>query len=144
MRKKVPLGIKVLSIGAYLVAALCLILGLIIFLIGYSLEKYASQNQDANYYGNLGTPLLTTLLGIGLFFVGIIFIFIGIGLWKGKRWARTLSVINTLILILAGILEIIFENTLAGILVELIIIGSLVKVIFSLYTDPEYQRFFDD
>ncbi len=140
--KKTPLGIKGLSISLYFVATFLLILGLIIFLIGYSLEKYASQNPDANYYGSLGNPVLTIFLGISLFFIGILYIFIGIGLWKGKRWARTLFVIDCLILILIGILFMVFANTLAGIIAEVIITMPSLRWVIYLYT--KYKDFFED
>jgi len=143
MVKKTPRYIKWLSVGMYFVALFCLFLGLIIFLVGYSIEKY-SQNPNANYYDNLGSPMLTILLGISLFFIGTIFIFAGAGLWKGKRWARTLIVLNVLILILIGIYEIIFVNTLAGILIELIVISSLGSVVLKLFSDPEINRFFEE
>ncbi len=122
-KKHVPVGVKVISILYYISASLLVLLGLI-FILGIGL-----------IFSKINNPLFT-LFGIGfvvigamLILLGIVGIFIGRSLWKGKKWAVIVVMILSCLGILTGISAIISGvanvMTLINIVVDGIIAGYL-------------------
>jgi hypothetical protein len=120
VNKKVPVGVQVISVLYYIAAALSLIAG-IAFIAG------------ANYIITL-IPELTTAgigaelfiaLGIILIIMSVLVLFIGIGLWKLKPWARIVAVIISILGIVLAIYSMI-KGFMWGDIVKLVIHGLIV------------------
>jgi len=120
--KKIPTGVKVISILYYITAILAIIFGLL-FLFG--------GGAIANLIPGLG------ILGGGLFIViGIIFIglgilgfFIGRGLWKAKKWARILVIVFAGLGIISAITQMVqgdFMSSIINLAINGIIGGYLI------------------
>jgi len=109
--KIVPTGVKIISVLSYIGAVILFISG-IALLIG------------AGFVGSLlaAIPLIETL-GAGLFVAGgiimigfgVLFFFIGRGLWKGRRWARIVVIVFAFLGVLMSIISMIMGGILTGI-----------------------------
>jgi uncharacterized membrane protein (DUF2068 family) len=86
----------------------------------------------------LASGLVLLIIGIGIILLalGIAYLVMAYGLWKGRRWAWTITLIVSAIGIIVGIVSIIFDN-LGGIIT--IIINAV--VIYYLYR-PNVKAFF--
>lgn len=69
---KLPFAVKIISILYFVLAIFVIITGLFL------------------YYSKINHSLAPLLGGLGL---GIIFVIVGIGLWKGKSWSRYVTII---------------------------------------------------
>lgn len=123
MEGQVPTGVKIISVLYYIGAGLSILFGLL-FLVG------------AGFMGILASQIpLLGLLGSGLFVVvgivviglGVLSIFIGRGLWKGKNWARIVAIIFSVLGILSGLYSIVkgSYSSLLGMVINLVIGGYL-------------------
>ena len=131
---EVPTGVKVISVLYYIGAGFGLLFGLL-FLVGSGfIGTIASK---ISLLGVLG-PGLFIVVGIILIGLGVLGIFIGRGLWKGKNWARIVAVIFAVLGILSELFSV-FKggySSLFGLLINLIIGGyllfnSAIKTAFS-------------
>jgi len=105
MTKEIPTGVKVISIVYYVFAAIAVIASIFLF---------SGASTISSLFGSI--PILSILgaLGSGLFIFGAIMslifgtlsFFIGRGLWKIKKWARTLVIVFSCIGVLIGIFSI--------------------------------------
>src|SRR3989344_6951799 len=102
MAKEAPTGIKIIAVLLYIFAALFILLSLLFFL-GSGLAQSILQEQYPAMAA-IGAAIFI-LLGIFLLAFGIIYIFIGKGLWKGKNWAKIVAIIFSAIGILQAILS---------------------------------------
>ena len=99
---KIPVGVKILSILAYIGAAFTLLAGLAMLFGASAISALISQK----------IPMMgASLVGIGLIIVGIIFIalsvldfFIGKGLWNGQNWARILVLVFAVLSVLGSLM----------------------------------------
>jgi len=95
-KKKIkgPIGIKIISILYYIGAALAVIVG-----IGVISSWFFIESIEPNYFENqipifaaLGGALFV-VMGVILVGLGVLGVFTGIGLWKGRPWARKVAII---------------------------------------------------
>lgn len=84
-----------------------------------------------------GLILLIVLVGFIFLALGIAYLVMAYGLWKGKGWAWTISLILAGIGIIMGIVYIIQDN-LAGGIVSIIINGVIIYYLFR----PNVKAFF--
>jgi uncharacterized membrane protein (DUF2068 family) len=115
MYKQRPIGVTIIALLA--------ILGGIAFL--------------ASGFGTLFIPLAGIFIGSGLFILGLAYLLMAYGLWKGKGWAWTLTLILSGIGIIVGIGSIVVGNL--GSIFH-IIINAI--IIYYLYR-PNVQAFFN-
>lgn len=84
--KKIPIGVKIISILYYLICALQLIFGItMIYMSNKAPEKIIKI-----------FPIISTLvlvLGIGFIGAAVLSFFIARGLWKGQRWSRIIVIV---------------------------------------------------
>jgi hypothetical protein len=120
--QRVPKMYKQRPIGVTIIAVLA-ILGGIAFL--------------ASGLGTLLIPLIGIFIGSGLFILGLAYFLMAYGLWNGKSWAWTLTLILSGIGIIVGIGSIVVGNI--GSIFHIII---NVIVIYYLYR-PNVKAFFD-
>ncbi len=120
MAKKIPLGVKIISILYYILAVALVILGIGLLLGAGFISSLVSE-----------IPVIQTL-GAGLFvFAGIILILLSVlifllarGLWKGKSWARIVVIVLSAVgafQSLMGIMQGDIANSVFNLAVNLII-----------------------
>lgn len=99
---KMPVGVQIISVYYYLLAAFYVIIGLFVILGANAIATLlveASPDLAAVLTGSL-----MTILGVVLIGFAVLCFFIGRGLWKLKAWAK----IVTIILALIGIIGIVY------------------------------------
>ena len=121
--KKTPSGIIAISVLDFLGTAFLFIIGISILIFGSIitsnpeiLQKYLSDYSDIAKDLDINATLSFAggaSLSIGIFLVifGFIYLFIGIGLLKGRNWARIVHIVFAAFGILSGVFTI-FSNTL--------------------------------
>ncbi len=115
-----PLGVKILSVLAYIGAAFTLLAGIfMIFGAGF-----IPKALPAGVVSMMGAGLI----GAGLIFAGLLFIalavlayFVGKGLWKGQNWARILVLVFAVI----GVLGSLMPFSLINLVIDGVIIWYL-------------------
>ncbi len=125
IKKEIPIGVKIISVLSYLGAAGELILAilLIIILIGGSvLVKFTPSAAPLGKYIIAGIVILLALAALNFF--------IGLGLWKGQKWARIAAILSSIITVLFGIflakIEGSFGTKIIGIVIYAFIAGYLI------------------
>lgn len=102
--KSVPTGVKVISVLYYIGAAFGIIFGLLL-IVGSGVIS----SLLGSVFGALGAGLFI-FWGIILLALGILGIFVGIGLWKARPWARIVAIIFSCLGILMAIISIVSGN----------------------------------
>lgn len=106
-----PVGVKVLSIFFFVCS---------LFLIALSVLVIIKLSAIA-----VIVPILGTGSGIVLFLLGILFLVMGVGLWKMKNWARLLVAAFCLISLLGAIWSVFIDGRLLSI-PNLVIFGLII------------------
>jgi phosphoglycerol transferase MdoB-like AlkP superfamily enzyme len=111
--KTMPLGVKAISILAYIGAVMFVLISIILLSVGIwvsSSDNAAKLVQEAASSLEITTVVTATDFGvaaIALAVVGIltavIYFFVGKGLWQGARWARIVVIIYAVIQIVSNI-----------------------------------------
>jgi len=116
-----PIGVTIIAILGAIGSILVIIAGLIFLAMG-------------PLFGSLGIPFLSILgglVGVVLLVVGLLGFAVAWGLWKGKNWARWLTIIGAVVGILGGILSIgsgsSIESALVGFVVDALVIYVLMR-----------------
>ncbi len=114
--KKIPLGVKILSVLSYIAAGFLVIAALLAFV-------------DAGFIANIpGLAALgagaAVIFGIMFLALGVVDFFIARGLWKGQNWARILLLIFMAIGILYSIGMLFIREILTS-LINIVIDGLI-------------------
>ena len=149
-----PRGVSIIAILIIIAGALSLLLGIGLVVIGPFL-----MNGLHTTSGNLGSQIEPQILGIIFLVFGAILLALGVanlvmayGLWKGKGWAWTISIIVLFIGIAIDIVSLsitsvagVFSNTgsnlLGDILSSIISIGISAFIVYYLYR-PHVKAYF--
>ncbi len=102
-KKDVPVGIKVISVLYYIGAVLTALFGVLSF-VGAGMM--GSVLGDSPLAGMMGSGLFV-FLGIVFIAFGVLYFFIGRGLWLAQNWARIVAGIFAVIGLLYAILALI-------------------------------------
>ena len=116
MQKEIPLGVKIIAVLNYIGGGVG-ILGGIFFIIA----AFAFGLSQIPFLGSLGTFVFIAA-GIIVMGMGVLSIFIGRGLWKGKNWARVVTIIFSIM----GVLMVIIYIVMGG--------GILTNIVTLLYS----------
>ena len=112
---RVPGFVKAIAILYFLAAVFTILLGIILFLGGvFGTTIFSSVGADTllqytsgrNQIDSLFVPIILgslTIVGIIFIAFGILHIFIGKGLWRGKQWARIVTIIFMILGLISGI-----------------------------------------
>ncbi|QQG38898.1 MAG: hypothetical protein HYS32_00320 [Candidatus Woesearchaeota archaeon] len=100
MAKKMPLGVKLVSIWFYIIAVL-LVIGAVLAFTG---SNFIPQNLP----GILGAVAIA--LGAFLLVFAVLYFFIARGLWKGRNWARIVAIILAVIGVFNGFFAVFSGN----------------------------------
>jgi hypothetical protein len=95
-KKTVPTGVKIISIFYYIGAVFGVLFG-ILFLVSGGIIA-----EQIPLLGLIG-GFVFIIFGLVLLSLGILGIFIGRGLWKGRNWARILAIIFAVLGILLAV-----------------------------------------
>jgi uncharacterized membrane protein HdeD (DUF308 family) len=76
----------------------------------------------------VGVPLLVVLIGIGFIILGIVYLAVAYGLWKGKKWAWTVTLIVSVISIIIGIASLATGNV--GAIIQIIISAVIIYYLY--------------
>jgi hypothetical protein len=133
-----PLGVSIIAILNVISGIIMLIGGVGLAAVGSALPTMTTVNPNAG-----GQMALVGLLGGGAAAVGAVLIVLGIvsfivawGLFKGKGWAWTVTIILSAISVIMGIVSLVGGNF--GAIVNIIIAGV---VIYYLYR-PHVKAYF--
>jgi hypothetical protein len=118
--KSAPVWVKVISILYYIGAAFAIIAGLLLIIGGAALGALFGTMPGIGVLGALGSALFI-ILGIVFLAVGVLVIFVGINLWKCKKWARIAAIVLEAIGIVFAIIGLISLTSIAWNIVWLII-----------------------
>ena len=89
-KKELLMGVKVISILAYIIGGVNILAGLW-FVLGIGFLQDTMERFFANYFSGFGVVLII---------LGLVILYIGRNLWNGKNWARrTILVLVTLSLL---------------------------------------------
>jgi uncharacterized membrane protein (DUF2068 family) len=89
-----PTGVTILSILDFLFGVLALLGGILFMVGGGFIANMMNQNQ-ANGAG-AGAGLMVGLgaaFGVVFIIIGLLYLLIGVGMWKVKNWARILTIV---------------------------------------------------
>ncbi len=114
-----PIGVKVISVFMFFGAAMLFLLSILMFALTSLLQPLM---VNLPLPAGLGSAILIV---VGVFFLtmAVVDIVLGVGLWKGRRWARILTLVFSGI----GVVGIIF-----AIIVSRAAVESIVGNFFSL------------
>ena len=123
MTQQRPTGITVISILMIIGGLILLFTGIAPLVIG----PLISIDSD---YSTSSLGFLITIGGLVLVILGIASLIVSWGLLKGKRWARTITLIISIIAIIVAIISIISSEDLIHIM-EIIVYGIIIYYMFT-------------
>ncbi len=126
-QKQVPVGVKIISVLYFIAAILLIILGAL-FIVGAGLVSILAEQISILSLIGTGAFVIVGIIFIGL---GILGFFVGIGLWKGRGWARILAIIFSVIGIIVSSIEMYRGQTSENIFGLIISLVILVYLLFS-------------
>jgi hypothetical protein len=91
-KKKIHLGIKIISIIFFVFSLFLLVFSIILF-FGFGLL----QSAPPQYFPFLGTHGQGIVMGVVLLLIAGGFFFIGLDLWRRKKWARIAALVFMII-----------------------------------------------
>jgi|ETNmetMinimDraft_11_1059920.scaffolds.fasta_scaffold01486_6 hypothetical protein len=152
VKGQIPTGVKAISILFYIEAVMFgIIMGLISFFTFLIIRKPLVTNiPELPDIPALDTFSQVIIILTGIFFIGlgILYFFIGRGLWKGHKWARITAIIFTSLGILLAVISVVTSSVqgivntgnfiidIIEMIVKLVVVGYLifsskVKAVFS-------------
>lgn len=127
-KKKIPLGIKIISTYYIIVASLTIIIGLIAIIFSKTLSTVTIDFGQNFPKEIVNDPNLFLIIGFAFLIVGIVNLILGINLWKLKKWARIVIVIFAIISFIYAFKGLMLGqlSNLFGLIIEGIIAGYLI------------------
>ena len=123
MTQQRPTGITVISILMIIGGLILLFTGIAPLVIG----PLISIDSD---YSTSSLGFLITIGGLALVILGIASLIVSWGLLKGKRWARTITLIISIIAIIFAIISLVSSGELTHI-ISIIIYGIIIYYMFT-------------
>jgi hypothetical protein len=132
-----PTGVTIIAVLDFIGAALCVILGLLMFAGGAMLGSLFSAAATANG-ANGAAPVSGFMAGIGIFigaifiFFAVLAIFVALGLLKLKNWARITSIVLSALGLLGSIRNLALGFHGSGMVMTIIFLAYYIWVIWYL------------
>lgn len=105
--KKIPIGVKIISILYYIVASFLVLFGLFIIIFsGIIVSTMISIAPDLSSAIN---SQIIIWIGICTLILGILIFFVGKGLWKLKLWAKITAIMISALMVFYEIYLMFFE-----------------------------------
>lgn len=132
IQKARPLGITILAVLDGLGAAILLLVGLFFLVSGAAADALLPPDADAETFRALGP-----VLGMVMLVLGGIYGYLAIGLWKGKGWAWTVSLVLQAIGVFFNIISLASTGAASvfGLLINALVLWYLMR--------PHVKYFFD-
>lgn len=129
-QKQIPVGVKIISVLDWIGAVIMILAGLLfiglgIFSFGGGASSIERLEQAGGLFAFLGAFAL--IGGIILLGLGIFYIFVARGLWKGRNWARIAQIIFACIgmmFAIFGLIQLKFGN-IFSLVISCLIAGYL-------------------
>src|SRR3989344_7495007 len=118
--KKIPTGVKVISVLYYIGAVVAVIAGIALLIGAGALATLVSSVPGLALIAGVGA----VAFGILAIILGVIDFFLGRGLWKLQNWARIVTIIFAVLGLLGGISSLFSGEAGSGI-VNIIISGVI-------------------
>ena len=139
--KKIPLGIKIISILYFIESILMLLIPLAIFvtfvIIGNSLAGVAGGGIAGAFGGIFGGIMFVILLP----FI-VLFIIVAHSLRKGRNWSRIIAIIISAIIVALTITELIGSKSIWGIIISSLTILINLTIAIYLTINKNIKTFF--
>lgn len=147
-KKNIPLGVKILSILCYIDAALALLFGVFLFVVGLAAPALISSIKDqiisqgqltaqqVELIASLSAPLLVIISFLIIAFA-ILDYYIARGLWRGRNWARIVVLVFMVLGFISSLFSLLTGNF--GRIISLVIYGL---VGWYLGFDKNVKRYF--
>ena len=130
VQKEVPVSVRIISILFFVVSVVLFFSTIVyvynFFLVTAPLPVSDGLSVDVSSAG--GMMLAVMIPGVILFMgIAILSFFIGMGLWRGKNWARIAALVLSLLIVLSSIVGIIYGkmNNIFGLILFLIVARHL-------------------
>lgn len=137
MEREVPVGVKIISIFDWIFAVLFILGGaasIIVSLLFFGTSKKTGFALISGFSKGIFQSMIFSILFLVF---GIFFIFVAIGLWKGKNWTRIVHIILAFIGIgfaIWGLIKLQFGNifslALNGLIAGYLLFNNKVKKAF--------------
>ena len=111
-----PLGVTIIAILAIISGILLLFGGISLVITGALINASSVDITPNNDFRSIGSIIGIALLIIGsiLLIIGLIYLIVSYGLLKGKGWARTITIVITIISIAIQVISEIIRYMLAA------------------------------
>lgn len=110
-KAEVPTGVKIISVFYYIFAVLTILVGVLALFLGGLL---------GGVFGAMGAGL-AILVAVIVIAIGVVEIFVARGLWKGRKWARIIVIIFSILGVLEAITGLVQGNVVAVQIVWLLV-----------------------
>lgn len=120
IKRKIPIGIKIIAILFLALAVLSVYNGIIYNSgkaeIASALQEELLQSGADNAAAQSMIPIIVGAIICWYFLGAVIYLILGIGLWKLKRWARIITIILSILSVAASLFVIgaIFSNWMSA------------------------------
>lgn len=149
MKKKIPLGVKIISILALVGAVFFVLLAFVFGLSAIYAIQHVTELENsvtADELAVLGSvAVIAPLFGLfALFFLvaGVIGLLVGFTFWKGKNWGRILLLVFSLVSIVSSLVGLFtYSFTSLNVLIFFVKVAVVVLLVWYLRT-KEVRKYF--
>lgn len=121
MKRSVPVGVKIIAVLYYISVFFALISG---YILAFKQSLVLEMSPELKAI----SPKLLLAFGILLLAVGVLNAFVGYGLWKGKKTARTIAIVFGILGAIGALIPIFRQNVsrdLISIVLNFLINGTI-------------------
>ncbi|MGH9775930.1 MAG: hypothetical protein ACRD50_13395 [Candidatus Acidiferrales bacterium] len=134
-----PTGVTILAVLAFLGAACTLLVGFAMLVGGAAFSRMLSASPGAAMLAGMGAAL-----GVVCLLFAVLYLAIGVGLWKLKNWARVLTLVLTaigLVFAVLGLFPVVMHFNIFALIWQLFICAIYVIIIMYLLKPHVKQAF---
>ncbi len=107
IKKGIPVGVKIISVLYFILAFFVILVGLFFIISKSFINEIYRESPELAELGTGGF----IILGVILVLLGALFIFLGLKLWKRKNWARIVTVVFSILMIIIYLIDILFASS---------------------------------
>ena len=118
--KQIPTGVKTIAVLHYIAAAVYILIGVAVFFGKSIITELSVGGFSAT------ASVVFYIIAIFMISIGVLDIFIGMGLWKGKNWARITAIVLSSIGFLLSFTNLSQPGGKFSAIIAILIYGSIV------------------
>jgi uncharacterized membrane protein (DUF2068 family) len=126
--KKIPIGVRIISIFYYIIAGFLVLFGL--FIIAFSGIIVSTMISIAPDLSSAINSQIIIWIGICTLILGVLIFFVGRGLWKLRLWAKITAIMISALMVIYEIYLMFFEFRIIQIVQLVIYVVIAVYLIF--------------